>query len=343
MKHFIFLIVAVFTVMLLVYLNKDEVSAARSDLGIKVYASKSFLDSWGPGPKLKEIFEKQTGQKISYIEMSDPNLTFQKMNFDGDAAVGDAVVGLDQFDLIRASDKIRWHVVESKLSTPYQKDFKIEKFERYFLPYDWAPIAFVTKNEYSHDLKKLDDLLQVDLKHKIALQDPRTSSPGLQFLYWVMRTKNETEAIEFLKKLAKQAHSFSPSWSTAYGLFKQKQAELVLSYVTSPVYHLVEEKDASYRAIEFQEGHPLQIEFAGVPETCQNCDGAIRFIQFLQSPEAQKIIMTKNYMLPVYKPAQEATAFDTIKMYSVMKGSLPTKEELTRWLNLWSDIRKNSD
>ena len=343
MKHFIFLIVAVFTVMFLVYLNKDEVSTAGNDLSIKVYASKSFLDSWGPGPKLKEIFEKQTGQKVFYIEMPDPNLTFQKMNFDGEAAVGDAVIGLDQFDLVRVSDKIRWRALESKMITPYQKDFKLEKFERYFLPYDWAPIAFVTKSEYNHDLKKLDDLLQVDLKNKIALEDPRTSSPGLQFLYWVMRTKSESEAIDFLKKLAKQAHSFSPSWSTAYGLFKQKQATLVLSYVTSPIYHLVEEKDASYRAIEFQEGHPLQIEFAGVPETCQNCDGAIQFVQFLQSPEAQKIIMTKNYMLPVYKPAQEATAFDTIKMYPVIKGALPTKEELTRWLNLWSDIRKNTD
>jgi len=343
MKHFIFLLVAVFTIMLLVYLNKDEVTTARNELGIKVYASKSFLDSWGPGPKLKEIFEKQTGQKIFYIEMPDPNLTFQKMNFDGEAVVGDAVIGLDQFDLIRSSDKIQWRSIESKISSSYQKEFKLEKFERYFLPYDWAPIAFVTKNEYKHNLKKLDDLLQVDLKNKIALHDPRTSSPGLQFLYWVMRTKTETDAIDFLKKLSQQVHSFSPNWSTAYGLFKQKQAELVLSYVTSPIFHLVEEKDSGYRALEFQEGHPLQIEFAGVPQTCQNCDGAISFVQFLQTPEAQKIIMSKNYMLPVYRPAQEATAFDTIKMYPVIKGELPTKEELTRWLNLWSEIRKSAD
>ena len=155
-----------------------------------------------------------------------------------------------------------------------------------------------------------------------------------------MQTKSEEEAVQFFKKMNQQAHSYSAGWSAAYGLFTNKQADLVLSYATSPIYHLVEEKNSNFKSYEFQEGHPVQIEFAGVPETCQNCEAAIKFVQFMQTTEAQKIIMAKNYMLPIYKPAQEATAFDTIKIYKLLSKPLPSKEELQRWLNLWAELRK---
>lgn len=86
----------------------------------------------------------------------------------------------------------------------------------------------------------------------------------------------------------------------------------MLSYATSPIYHLVEEKNSNFKSYEFQEGHPVQIEFAGVPETCQNCEAAIKFVHFMQTTEAQKIIMAKNYMLPISKPGAKNN-IDTIK------------------------------
>lgn len=342
MKHFIAFALAVFSCLTIFYFYRDDGGQGSTDYSsLKVYGSSSFIGSWGPGPKLKEIFEKQTGIKVTYLEMSDPALVFQKISFEGAQAVGDVVLSLDQYDLARATDKLNWKVIENKTSLNLSENLKeLESMDK-FKAYDWAPIAFVVRDDFKVSVEKLDDLLKPELKGRIALEDPRTSSPGLNFLSWIYRVKSQSEAEKFLKQLMTQAHSFSPSWSAAYGLFKNKQADLVLSYATSPVYHLVEEKDSHFTALEFKEGHPIQVEFAGVPETCVNCDAGIRFVQFLQTAEAQKIIMEKNYMFPMLKNVQEGTAFDGVKNFKLLPFKQEIKEQLQKWLGAWAELRKN--
>jgi thiamine transport system substrate-binding protein len=51
-------------------------------------------------------------------------------------------------------------------------------------------------------------------------------------------------------------------WSEAYGLFLKGESDLVLSYTTSPAYHMIEEKKDHYAAANFAEGHYLQVEVA---------------------------------------------------------------------------------
>lgn len=341
MRHFIGFSILIFAVLFVTYFNREDLNTTKEALSIKVYADSSFIGSWGPGPHLKELFEKQTNAKIVFIDMKESNSLLQKMAIDGKSAVGDVIISLDQFDIVRLSELIQWRPLVSKLDSDASQSYEVNPRSDVFLPYDWAPISINGQKNNRFIPKSLDDLLNSEMKGQLALLDPRTSSPGLQFLVWVMKTKSEPEAIEYLKKLNQQVHSYSPSWSVGYGLFKNNQADYVLSYATSPFYHLVEEKDDSYKSYEFSEGHPIQVEFAGVPDTCENCDLAIQFVQFLQSPEAQKIIMTRNYMLPVYKSAQETTVFDTLKIYKTYKNQKVTKDELQRWLNLWSEIRQN--
>jgi thiamine transport system substrate-binding protein len=211
-----------------------------------------------------------------------------------------------------------------------------------FVPYDWAVISFVKRKDQNFNIASIRDLLKPELKGKIALQDPRTSSPGLQFVMWVANTFPEDQAVDFLKLMSKQVHSFSPSWSASYGLFKNKNADVVLSYNTSPLYHVVEEKDNNYQSLEFVEAHPIQVEFAGVLNTCTSCEAAVKFIYFLRTPAAQKIIMNKNYMLPIEKQALEGTVFDTLPLYDLLDFTWPTKDELNKWLRLWSDISKDA-
>lgn len=159
---------------------------------------------------------------------------------------------------------------------------------------------------------------------------------------WVVNTMPEDQAIDFLKRIAKQSHSFSSSWSTSYGLFKNKNADLVLSYNTSPAYHILEEKDDGYQSLEFTEKHPVQVEFAGVLGSCLNCESAIKFVYFLRSTEIQKIIMNKNYMLPIDKQAMEGTIFDALPVYNLLDLKWSTQDEMNKWLNLWSDIIKDA-
>ncbi len=47
---------------------------------------------------------------------------------------------------------------------------------------------------------------------------------------------------------------------------------MVLSYITSPAYHMVEERTDRYQAAKFEEGHYIQIEVAGMLKASQNQD-----------------------------------------------------------------------
>jgi thiamine transport system substrate-binding protein len=98
----------------------------------------------------------------------------------------------------------------------------------------------------------------------------------------------------------------------AYGVFQDKQAAVALSYLTSPVFHWLTEKDESYQAAIFANGHPLQIEYAAVPDSCRECDLAVQFTRFLLEPETQKLIMEKNFMLPVVADAAKGTPFEKL-------------------------------
>ena len=82
MKHFFGFISAVVLVLLLLYFYKDDGLNKNDNSSLKVYGSESFIGSWGPGPLIKELFEKQYGIKVTYIEMNDPLLLLQKMSFD---------------------------------------------------------------------------------------------------------------------------------------------------------------------------------------------------------------------------------------------------------------------
>jgi thiamine transport system substrate-binding protein len=346
MRQFFLYIAAVFSILFLMYVYREDSQQVSDRTTIKVYASGSFISNWGPGPELKKVFEANTGLKITYIEMADPGVTLQKIAIAPEESGGDVVLGLDQFDIVRVSDKVLWKDISALNSNIQSSSLKYDEFQKAtqsknFIPYDWSAIAFVKRTETKNNPTTLRDLLNSELKSKVAFQDPRTSSPGLQFLLWVANSMSEEEAIQFLKDISVHAHSFSPSWSTAYGLFKNKNVDYVLSYVTSPVYHLVEERDGNYQAMAFKEGLPLQIEFAGILSSCKNCDSANKFISFIQTKEAQKIIMNKNYMLPVDKSVVEGTAFDTLNVYKLIDFKLYTKEEINKWLRIWSDIRKN--
>ena len=92
-------------------------------------------------------------------------------------------------------------------------------------------------------------------------QDPRTSTPGLGLLLWMQKVYGD-DAPQAWQKLAKKTVTVTKGWSEAYGLFLKGESDLVLSYTTSPAYHILEEKKDNYAAANFSEGHYLQVEVA---------------------------------------------------------------------------------
>ncbi|MNJ92697.1 Thiamine-binding periplasmic protein precursor [compost metagenome] len=342
MRHFVVFILVIFLGLFLAVINRNNPEGGKGSVTtLRVFGYSSFTSRWGPGPLLKEVFERTCNCKVEFIEGSDSGILLQRLKIEGESLGADVVVGLDQFDLQKATTEQQWRKLNLAQLDVYES-VKPALQNPFFVPYDWGVLTFVArKGEVPDKLYTLDDLLNKEWMKKIALEDPRTSSPGMQFLYWVIQSKGEEEGFQYLKKMMGQVHSYSPTWSTAYGLFTNKQARLAYSYVTSPLYHEVEEKNKSYFALSFKEPLPIQYEFVGIPEFCRHCTLAEQFVNLMLSPDGQKIIMEKNYMFPVMKGVREGTRFGSLPDYrTIEKFEIPLSSEVDRLLKRWSEVRR---
>jgi thiamine transport system substrate-binding protein len=339
LKHFIIFLVLVFGGLYGVLHFRDQNLQKQVDQpSLRVAASASFIAQWGPGPWLKNEFEKSCQCRVEFIDSGDTALLIQRLKLSTQNRV-DVVLGIDQLDLDLLRSELEWSPLPN-LDVAWEESIQAAVAPDFY-PYNWGQFAFVTrKGELSNPPTSLDDLLHAELKEQLILQDPRTSSPGLNFLLWVIAIKGEKEGFNFIRKLSRQAKLYATSWSMSYGLFTKRQAKAVLSYTTSPLYHSIKEKDLSFQALPFSEGHPLQIEFMAIPRSCTQCALAEKFIQFALTPWAQRVIMENNFMFPVIKGVIQGTPFARIQDFKLLQGQwVPSPQERQRLVELWKEAR----
>ena len=145
------------------------------------------------------------------------------------------------------------------------------------------------------------ELARSDLK--IVIQDPRSSTPGLGLLMWVKAAYGD-DAAQVWADLADNIVTVTKGWSEAYGLFLDGEADMVLSYTTSPAYHIIAEDDTTKDAASFDEGHYVQIEVAGRLAASDQPELAEQFLTFMVSDAFQSVIPTTNWMYPAVTPAE---------------------------------------
>lgn len=168
-----------------------------------------------------------------------------------------------------------------------------------FVPFDYGYFAFVyDKNKLKNPPQSLKELVESDQNWRVIYEDPRTSTPGLGLLLWMQKVYGDN-APQAWQKLAKKTVTVTKGWSEAYGLFLKGESDLVLSYTTSPAYHILEEKKDNYAAANFSEGHYLQVEVAARTAASKQPELAQKFLQFMVSPAFQNAIPTGNWMYPV--------------------------------------------
>ena len=120
-------------------------------------------------------------------------------------------------------------------------------------------------------------------------------------MLWVKAAYGE-RADKIWADLADNVVTVTPGWSEAYGLFLEGESDMVLSYTTSPAYHLIAEEDPSKAAALFSEGHYLQIEVAAKLTSTDNSELADQFFEFMLTEGFQGVIPTTNWMYPAAIP-----------------------------------------
>jgi len=270
--------------------------AAAAEKTLTVYTYESFVSEWGPGPKVKEAFEKTCDCTVTFVGVADGVALLTRLKLEGETSKADVVLGLDTnlVEEAKQTGLFEQHSVDAaavKVPGGFSDDV--------FLPYDYGHFAVIYDTEaIKTPPKSLKELVEGDPSQKIVIQDPRTSTPGLGLLLWVKSVYGD-KAPEAWAKLKDRVLTVTPGWSEAYGLFTKGEAPMVLSYTTSPAYHMVAEETDRYQAAEFSEGHYIQIEVAGLLKNAPEKELARQFLAFMLEPGFQDTIPTNNWMMPV--------------------------------------------
>ena len=270
-----------------------------------VYTYDSFTSDWGPGPQVKAAFEARCDCTLELVGLEDGVSMLNRLRLEGGNTRADVLLGIDTnlTAEARATELFVEHGLEPSgitLPAPWTDDL--------FLPYDYGYFAFVYNREKLADPPtSLRQLVEDMDGPTLLIQDPRTSTPGLGLLLWVKKVYGD-DAADAWARLSPRIVTVSKGWSEAYGLFLKGEADMVLSYTTSPAYHIIAESDNRFAAARFDEGHYQQIEVAGLVASSEQKELAREFLEFMLGGDFQSIIPTTNWMYPAALSADRLPA-----------------------------------
>jgi len=272
---------------------------------LSVYTYDGFNSDWGPGPQIEAAFEEVCACDLQFVGAGDGAAVLSRLRLEGASTDADVVLGLDTNLMGAAADTGLF----AATSVEAEYDLPVAWDDATFVPFDWGYFAFVAGTDVAAP-SNFRELADSDLK--IVIQDPRSSTPGLGLVTWVAAVYGD-DAGALWGDLADNIVTVTPGWSEAYGLFLEGEADAVLSYTTSPAYHLIAEEDASKTAWAFDEGHYMQVEVAAKLASTDVPELADAFLQFLVTDAAQSVLPTTNWMYPAVLPeAGLPTGFETL-------------------------------
>ena len=302
---------------------------------LTVYTYDAFTAEWGPGPQIKKAFEAECDCELDLVALQGGAALLSRIRLEGENTQADIVLGLDtnMMSLAVETGMFARHSVDtSKLRVPGGWN------DPYFVPFDYGYFAFIyNKNTLSDPPTSLKDLVEGPSDQLILIQDPRTSKPGLGLVLWMQKVLG-SQASEAWGNLKDRILTVTKSWSEAYGLFLKGEAPLVLSYTTSPAYHLIAEGKDEYAAAAFSEGHYMEIEVAAKLAASKNQELADQFLKFMVSEAFQRHIPTGNWMYPVIELESGLPgAFDTLVTPAHALRFTPDEVAKNRrtWVDQW--------
>lgn len=307
MKKSFFHTLIILSILLVGGLTGCQKSNQERQKEVVVYTYDSFCGEWGAGPEIARLFEEKTGIRVNFVDCGDGGEILSKAVLEKKDPFADVLLGLDN----NLSDKASESGVLVSYKAKGSENLAVE-LNSILTPYDYSNFAFIYNT--TSDIPAptcLEDLTKDIYKKKIILMDPRTSTPGLGFETWA-KTVYGKDFDDYMKRLEPSVLTLAPGWSVGYGMFTKGEAPLVISYETSPAYHIEYNEGDQFKALKFTDKPVMQIEGAGIVKGAKNLEGAKKFIDFLISDEAQNLIPLTQWMIPANKNVVLPKCYDGI-------------------------------
>ncbi|EJE4695172.1 thiamine ABC transporter substrate binding subunit [Vibrio parahaemolyticus] len=304
-------------------------SAFAAENTLTIYTYDSFAADWGPGPKIEQAFEAKCGCDVNFVALDDGVSILNRLRLEGGNSKADIVLGLDNNLMAEAKKTglLTEHNVDTA-NTVLPNGWS----DTTFVPYDYGYFAFVyNKEKLANPPKSMKELVETRDDLKVIYQDPRTSTPGQGLMLW-MKSIYGDDVTQAWQKLASKTVTVTKGWSEAYSMFLNGESDLVLSYTTSPAYHLIAENDSKFATANFAEGHYMQVEVAAKVKRSKNSELADQFMNFILSDEFQSAMPTGNWMYPV-TDVELPKGFETLSVPS--KSLSFSADEVAKMRKSW--------
>lgn len=334
MKQFLFLFFVCMVLAAPVFSGGVEESEQDSGPFV-VYTYDAFPEALSDS--VASHFEESFGVEVSFERFADTGGLFNQLFLEREEPRADAMIGLDntylgrifENDLLEAYRPADFQVVSEDLIV--DPEFRA-------VPFDFGRITLNYDSEQLSDPPaSWEDLLDPRFEDSIILMNPRTSSPGRNFLLFTIAEFGEGGYLDFWRELSPNVLTITDGWSEGYGLYTQGEAPIVLSYDTSPAFHIYYEDETRYRNIIFGNEAYAQIEVAGIVSGTEQRENAERFMDFIVSPDFQELIPLNQIIYPIHPAVQLPEAFRQIETAerNVRLEQDRVEANIDQWLDDW--------
>jgi len=307
---------------------------------LTIYTYDSMVSEFGLGPKVIPLFEEECNCKVNMISKGDAGLLLTTLILESKNPKADLAIGIDNSLYSKAVDAEIFEKFIPQNIDIVPQNLRLDN-EGYLTPYDYSFIAFVFDSEkIDLELNSFNSLLDSSLEKKIAIQHPRTSSPGLALLLWSIEVYGDPGYKDFWEKFKPNVLTVTDGWDASAGLFSAGEVPIYLSYATSPPYYVEFEEIDHFKAANFNEGHYIQIEGMGIVKGAKNRKLAEQFIEFSLENKFQSEIPFTQFMFPINQeiilPVAFYHAIKPIKKLELNRTLVAEKQE--EWILEWEKI-----
>jgi iron(III) transport system substrate-binding protein len=284
--------------------------------------------------KLFKMFEEKTGIKVNVVKAKASAL-IKRMSSEGKNSPADVLITVDAGRLFQAKQKDLLQSVESEYLTKNIPAIYRDKDKKWFALTKRSRVAVIRKNSTKeNELSTYEDLANPKFKGQIVVRGSNNIY-NQSLLAAMIEHHDEEYALKWAKGVvANMARTPKGNDRAQVKAVANGIGEIAIAN-TYYIGKMVHNKDASQRKAvskmkiffpKFENGGThINVSGAGVAAYAPNKVNAIKFIEFLASPEAQKLFAEGNYEYPVLAGVQSSdlvASWGTFKEDNISINSL---------------------
>ena len=304
-------------------------------------------DSFDASEALIEAFEQEHNATVVLVEGGDANQVVNRAILNAGNPEADVLFGVDNLSFKRADAANVFDDYRAKRRGEIPSDILAQFGDSLSVtPIDFGYVNLNLDREAGDPPATFEDLLAPQWRGKLVVEDPATSSPGLQFLVSTVAHFGEGGWQDFWRGLRQNDVLVVDGWSEAYYThFSQYGGDrpLVVSYTSSPAAEVFfsdppVDEPPTLNVIP----GPLfrQVEAAGVLRGAKERELAGDFIDFMISNQFQAQIPETMFVYPVI-PGIETPEWWVWAEVDVEVATIDvSQDEIDRWIQQWTEIMR---